>query len=117
MRWQPSLQIIPHYESILLYRSIIKSINKKISEIISPDLILASYHGSQKIFDKGDHTGYYYKTTRLINEKFNSIEIKMTFQSRFGPRMVTALHRQTLKSSQKMEKNVLQYALVFHQIV
>ena len=28
---------------------------------------------------------YCHKTTRLISEKFNSIEIKTTFQSRFGP--------------------------------
>ena len=28
---------------------------------------------------------YCHKTTRLIHEKFKSIEIKTTFQSRFGP--------------------------------
>ena len=65
-----------------------KSINKKISEIDwKPDLILASYHGiPKKYFDKGDpYHCYCHKTTRLINEKLNSIEIKTTFQSRFGP--------------------------------
>ena len=89
MRWQPSLQIIPHYESNPLYiEALVKSINKKISEIDwKPDLILASYHGiPKKYFDKGDqYHCYCHKTTRLINEKFNSIEIKTTFQSRFGP--------------------------------
>src|SRR6056300_842970 len=48
MRWQPSLKIIPHYES-------------------------DPYHC------------YCHKTTRLISEKFKSVEIKTTFQSRFGP--------------------------------
>ena len=89
MRWQPSLQIIPHYESNPLYiDALVKSINKKISEIDwKPDLILASYHGiPKKYFDKGDpYHCYCHKTTRLINEKLNSIEIKTTFQSRFGP--------------------------------
>ncbi len=89
MRWQPSLKIIPHYESNSLYiDALVKSINKKISEINwKPDLIIASYHGiPKKYFDKGDpYHCYCHKTTRLISEKFNSIEIKTTFQSRFGP--------------------------------
>ena len=48
---------------------------------------MLSYHGiPQKYFDKGDpYHCYCHKTTRLISEKFNSIEIKTTFQSRFGP--------------------------------
>ena len=89
MRWQPSLQIIPHYESNPLYiDALVNSINKKINEINwKPDLILASYHGiPRKYFDKGDpYHCYCHKTTRLISEKFNSIKIKTTFQSRFGP--------------------------------
>ena len=89
MRWQPSLQIIPHYESHPLYiEALVNSINKKISEIDwEPDLILASYHGiPKKYFDKGDpYHCYCHKTTRLMTEKFNDIEIKTTFQSRFGP--------------------------------
>ena len=89
MRWQPSLKIIPHYESDPLYiNALVKSINKKIIEINwKPDLIIASYHGiPKKYFDKGDpYHCYCHKTTRLISEKFNFIEIKTTFQSRFGP--------------------------------
>ena len=89
MRWQPSLQIIPHYESEPLYIEALKnSLNKKISEINwEPDLIVASYHGiPQKYFDKGDpYHCYCQKTTRLLSEKFNHIPIKTTFQSRFGP--------------------------------
>ena len=89
MRWQPSLKIISHYESNPLYiDALVTSISKKINEIDwKPDLIIASYHGiPKKYFDKGDpYHCYCHKTTRLISEKFNSIEIKTTFQSRFGP--------------------------------
>ena len=89
MRWQPSLQIIPHYESEPLYiDALIKSIDKKISEINwRPDLIISSYHGIPKsYFEKGDpYHCYCHKTTRLITERFKKIDIKTTFQSRFGP--------------------------------
>ena len=89
MRWQPSLQIIPHYESNPFYiDALIKSIEKKIKEISwKPDLIISSYHGIPKsYFDKGDpYHCYCHKTTRLMKEKFNKIEIQTTFQSRFGP--------------------------------
>jgi ferrochelatase len=89
MRWQPSLKIIPHYESDPLYiDALVNSINNKLNEINwKPDLIIASYHGiPKKYFDKGDpYHCYCHKTTRLISEKFNSIKIKTTFQSRFGP--------------------------------
>ncbi len=90
MRWQPSLQVIPHYESEPLYiNAIIKSIEKKINQIDwKPDLIMASYHGiPKKYFEKGDpYHCYCHKTTRLIAEKINTkIPIMTTFQSRFGP--------------------------------
>ena len=89
MRWQPSLKVISHYESDPLYiDALVNSINDKLEKINwKPDLILASYHGiPKKYFDKGDpYHCYCHKTTRLISEKFNSIKIKTTFQSRFGP--------------------------------
>jgi len=89
MRWQPSLQIIPHYESNPLYiNALINSIEKKISEINwQPDLIIASYHGiPKKYFEKGDpYHCYCHKTTRLMKEKFDKVPIETTFQSRFGP--------------------------------
>jgi protoporphyrin/coproporphyrin ferrochelatase len=89
MRWQPSLQVIPHYESEPLYiSSLVKSIEKKIQNINwKPELIIASYHGiPKKYFDKGDpYHCYCHKTTRLMKEKFNQIDIQLTFQSRFGP--------------------------------
>ena len=50
MRWQPSLKIIPHYESDPLYiDALVNSINKKINEISwKPDLIIALITGYQK---------------------------------------------------------------------
>ena len=89
MRWQPSLQIIPHYESEPLYiDALINSIRAKIKSINwKPDLIISSYHGIPKLyFEKGDpYHCYCRKTTRLIIDKFKDIEIRTTFQSRFGP--------------------------------
>ncbi len=89
MRWQPSLQIIPHYESEPLYiKALVNSLNLKISKLHwKPDLVLASYHGiPQKYFDKGDpYHCYCHKTSRLLSEEFKTTEIKTTFQSRFGP--------------------------------
>jgi ferrochelatase len=113
MRWQPSLQIVPHYESEPLYVSaLVKSIQKKIETISwKPDLIIASYHGiPKKYFDKGDpYHCYCHKTTRLIKEKFSKIEIQTTFQSRFGPQeWLTPYTDKTLESlSAKGIKNLL----------
>ena len=90
MRWQPSLQIIPHYESEAHYiDSLVKSIKNKVQSISwKPDLILASYHGIPKsYFDKGDpYQCYCQKTSRLVKEKYSDIKVETTFQSRFGPR-------------------------------
>ena len=89
MRWQPSLQVIPHYESEPVYiKALIKSIKKKLESINwKPDLIISSYHGiPKKYFDNGDpYYCYCHKTTRLMKESFNQIDIQLTFQSRFGP--------------------------------
>ena len=113
MRWQPSLQIIPHYESEPLYiDALVKSIKNKIERINwKPDLIIASYHGIPKsYFDKGDpYQCYCQKTTRLIKEKFSDIEIQTTFQSRFGPReWLKPYTDKTLESLPKQDKkNIL----------
>lgn len=113
MRWQPSLQIIPHYESEPLYiTALVNSIKRKILEINwKPDLILASYHGIPKsYFEKGDpYQCYCQKTTRLIKEKFNDIFIETTFQSRFGPtEWLTPYTDKTLELlPSKGKKNIL----------
>tara|TARA_B100000963_G_C22578543_1_gene649687 strand:- start:584 stop:1576 length:993 start_codon:yes stop_codon:yes gene_type:complete len=113
MRWQPSLQIIPHYESEPMYiQALVKSIKKKISDIKwIPDLIISSYHGIPKsYFDKGDpYHCYCHKTTRLMKEKFSEIKLETTFQSRFGPQeWLTPYTDKTLeKLPQKGIKNLL----------
>ncbi len=113
MRWQPSLKIIPHYESNPLYiDALVNSINKKVKQINwKPDLIIASYHGiPKKYFDKGDpYHCYCHKTTRLVSEKLNSFEIKTTFQSRFGPQEWLKPYTDTTLESLPKEgkKNVL----------
>ena len=113
MRWQPSLQIIPHYESEPLYiNALINSIEKKISEINwKPDLIVSSYHGIPKsYFEKGDpYHCYCHKTTRLMKEKFKKVEIQTTFQSRFGPQeWLTPYTDKTLENlPEKGIKNLL----------
>ena len=114
MRWQPSLQIIPHYESEPKYiEALVNSIEKKIKEINwKPDLIISSYHGIPKsYFDKGDpYQCYCQKTTRLIREKFSSVEIKTTFQSRFGPQ--EWLKPYTDKTLEDLPKNGIKNLLV-----
>ena len=113
MRWQPSLQIIPHYESEDLYiNALVKSIDKKIKSINwKPELIISSYHGiPKKYFDQGDpYHCYCHKTTRLLKEKYSSIDIQTTFQSRFGPQeWLTPYTDKTLESLPKKGiKNLL----------
>ena len=113
MRWQPSLQIIPHYESKDLYiDALISSIEKKEREIEwKPDLIISSYHGIPKsYFDQGDpYQCYCQKTTRLMKEKYFNTDIQTTFQSRFGPReWLTPYTDKTLESlPDKGVKNLL----------
>ncbi len=113
MRWQPSLQIIPHYESEPIYiDALTNSIKNKLEKINwKPDLIISSYHGiPKKYFDKGDpYHCYCHKTTRLMRENFNSIEIQTTFQSRFGPQeWLTPYTDKTLESlPSKGIKNLL----------
>jgi len=113
MRWQPSLQVIPHYESEPIYiDALIKSIRGKLGSIKwKPDLIISSYHGiPKKYFDKGDpYHCYCHKTTRLMKENFNEIDIQTTFQSRFGPQeWLTPYTDKTLESlPSKGVKNLL----------
>ncbi len=113
MRWQPSLQIIPHYESEPIYiDALIKSVKEKLGNINwKPDLIISSYHGiPKKYFDKGDpYHCYCHKTTRLMKENFSEIDIQTTFQSRFGPQeWLTPYTDKTLESlPSKGIKNLL----------
>tara|TARA_B100002051_G_scaffold23216_1_gene18121 strand:- start:1620 stop:2615 length:996 start_codon:yes stop_codon:yes gene_type:complete len=114
MRWQPAIQIVPHYESEPLYiDALVNSINQKLNIIDwKPDLIIASYHGiPKKYFEKGDpYHCYCQKTTRLITEKFKKIKIITTFQSRFGPQ--EWLQPYTDKTLEKLPKEGVKKILV-----
>ncbi len=114
MRWQPAIQVVPHYESEPLYiDAIVNSINKKMKEIDwLPDLIVASYHGiPKKYFQKGDpYHCYCQKTTRLISEKFNKVKLITTFQSRFGPQ--EWLQPYTDKTLEKLPRDGIKKVLV-----
>ena len=114
IRWQPSLQIIPHYESEPLYiKALVNSLEQKISELDwKPDLVMASYHGiPKKYFDKGDpYQCYCQKTSRLLSEKFSKCKIMTTFQSRFGPQQW--LQPYTDKSLEKLPKEGVKNLLV-----
>ena len=114
MRWQPSLQIIPHYESEPLYIAALSNSIKTQLEKLSwkPDVILSSFHGiPKKYFDKGDpYQCYCHKTNRLLKEHFgNSIPIEISFQSRFGPaEWLQPYTDKTLeKLAQEGKKNIL----------
>ena len=114
MRWQPSLQIIPHYESEPLYIAALSNSIKAQLEKLSwkPDVILSSFHGiPKKYFDKGDpYQCYCHKTNRLLKEHFgNSIPIEISFQSRFGPaEWLQPYTDKTLeKLAQEGKKNIL----------
>tara|TARA_A100001011_G_scaffold381832_1_gene450834 strand:- start:830 stop:1846 length:1017 start_codon:yes stop_codon:yes gene_type:complete len=90
LRWQPSIQIVPHYESNPLYiKALSNSLKKALSKINwVPDYIIASYHGIPKrYFINGDpYHCYCIKTTRLLKEQMSlNTPIITTFQSRFGP--------------------------------
>ena len=97
-------------ESPLLYFT--RSQAEKLKSISwKPDLIISSYHGiPKKYFDKGDpYHCYCHKTTRLMKENFNEIDIQTTFQSRFGPQeWLTPYTDKTLESlPSKGVKNLL----------
>ncbi len=92
-RWQPNIiGIKPYYHNEKYIDLLFDSISNQLENIdFRPDVILTSFHGiPQEYFDKGDP--YYchcHKTFRLLKEKVLaelSIEVKLCFQSRFGPK-------------------------------
>ena len=96
MRWQPSLQIIPHYESEPLY---INSLKNSLEKNIRISLGTRSYcsivpWNTKKYFSKGDLTiatvkkpqGCYLKNLR----KF---QLKLHFNQDLVPRMASTIYR------------------------
>jgi len=92
MRWQPALRCLPpYYDHPAYIEALAQSIAQHFAaEEQRPEVILASFHGlPQEYFDKGDP--YYChcaRTTRLLRERLglNEGQLRMTFQSRFGPK-------------------------------
>jgi ferrochelatase len=91
-RWQPALRSLPPYYDHPAY---IEAVARSIEEHLAtgdqrPEVILVSFHGlPQQYFDNGDP--YYChcaKTTRMLRERLglNEQQLRMTFQSRFGPK-------------------------------
>ena len=76
-----------------------------------PDLIISSYHGIPKnILRKVIPIIAITKTTRLIKESFNQVDIQLTFQSRFGPQeWLTPYTDKTLESLPKKGKKFTCY--------
>ena len=115
MRWQPSLQIIPHYESNPYYiNAIVKSIKKKVESISwKPDLIISSYHGiPKKYFDKGDpYHCYCHKTSRLIKESYDLDRYSNYFPIKiWTSRVVNTIHRQNFrKFAKQRNKKFISY--------
>ena len=113
MRWQPALQIIPHYESESLYiealkKSVVHKLKKHFMETRCYCGVL-SWNTKKKYFDKGDpYHCYCHKTTRLLTEKLKiKIPIETTFQSRFGPdEWLQPYTDKTLESLPGMEKKM-----------
>ncbi len=91
MRWQPALRVAPPWHDEPAYiDGLANSLRQHMAALsFTPDAVLASFHGiPQDYFDKGDP--YYChcaKTTRLLRAAMgmSSDQLKMTFQSRFGP--------------------------------
>ncbi len=92
MRWQPAVRTAPPYHDDPAYiAALANSLTAHLATLDwQPDVVLASYHGLPKdYFDKGDpYHCHCAKTTRLLNEHLGWPEgrLRMTFQSRFGPR-------------------------------
>lgn len=90
-RWQPSLRIVPPwYDDPVYIDALVMSAREALTQAsFDPEMILLSFHGIPQIcVEKGDP--YYChcaKTARLIREALGqtSDQIKLTFQSRFGP--------------------------------
>ncbi len=91
MNWQPSIRTVPAYYDRPDYikalansvRAVYDTLDKK------PDILVTSYHGvpMRYLTDGDPYHCQCQKTTRLLKEElgWDDTEIKVTFQSRFGP--------------------------------
>ncbi|QNE32660.1 ferrochelatase [Sphingomonas sp. NBWT7] len=87
-RWQPALRTLPPYHDDPAYIAALKtSIEDGLAALdFTPDLLIASFHGMPKrTLQLGDpYHCHCQKTARLLGEAMGR-EVRITFQSRFGP--------------------------------
>ncbi len=92
MRWQPTVRICPPYETNVLYIKALKnSILIHLKNIDwKPDYLVVSFHGIPlEYVEKGDpYKDFCERTFRTLQKELpkNTPKLKMTFQSKFGPK-------------------------------
>jgi protoporphyrin/coproporphyrin ferrochelatase len=87
-RWMPAVRTLPPYHDDPLYiAALADSVLKHVSELdFKPDAMLASFHGMPQVtLTKGDpYHCQCQKSGRLLREALGSLDVKLSFQSRFG---------------------------------
>lgn len=86
----PDIRILRDYRNDPAYiAALAKSVNTQIgAQGWRPDVVLASFHGlPQSYVDKGDpYQTECEETADLLREALGDIDLRLTFQSRFGPK-------------------------------
>jgi len=91
MNWQPSIRTVPaYYDDPLYIDALAQSVERAYAGLDRrPDLLVTSYHGvPERYLLEGDpYHCQCQKTSRLLRERlgWNKDEVRVTFQSRFGP--------------------------------
>jgi protoporphyrin/coproporphyrin ferrochelatase len=91
MNWQPSIRTAPaYYDHPLYIEALALSVERTYANLgHRPDILVTSYHGMPRryLLEGDPYHCQCQKTTRLLRERlgFGPDEIKVTFQSKFGP--------------------------------
>lgn len=91
LKWQPALRTVPaYYDDPLYIDALAQSVETVYAGLDArPDMLVTSYHGvPERYLTEGDpYHCQCRKTSRLLRERlgFPEEELKVTFQSRFGP--------------------------------
>lgn len=91
LRWQPAFRTVPaYYDDPLYIDALARSVERAYTGLANrPDMLLTSYHGMpERYLTEGDpYHCQCQATTRLLRERlgFTADEVRVTFQSRFGP--------------------------------
>ena len=95
MRWQPNIiGMSPYYDHPQYIKLLVQAVREHFAQLtFVPDVLLFSFHGiPQRYFDQGDpyychcHKTYRLAKEILVLENDFDLEIKLSFQSRFGPK-------------------------------